>query len=29
VLGPTPFVGDSKARPRLLAPFVDSMVPRR
>jgi dethiobiotin synthetase len=29
VLGPTPFVADSKARPRLLAPFVDSMVPRR
>jgi dethiobiotin synthetase len=29
VLGPTPFVADSSARPRLLAPFVDSMVPRR
>jgi len=29
VLGPTPFVADSKLRPRLLAPFVDSMVPRR
>ncbi len=29
VLGPTPFVRDPAERPRLLAPFVDSMVPRR
>jgi dethiobiotin synthetase len=29
VLGPTPFVRDPVERPRLLAPFVDSMVPRR
>ena len=29
VLGPTPFVADSAARPRVLAQCVDSLVPRR
>jgi dethiobiotin synthetase len=29
VLGPTPFVADARARPGVLAPFVDSLVPRR
>lgn len=29
VLGPTPFVAGAEERPRALAPFVDSLVPRR
>lgn len=29
VLGPTPFVADAAERPRALAPFVDSLAPRR
>jgi hypothetical protein len=29
VLGPTPFVPDAAERPRALAPFVDSLIPRR
>ena len=29
VLGPTPFVAAAAERPRALAPFIDSLVPRR